>query len=227
METIEALNIALDNDLTKAAKILVNKSAEFIYSCDKLTKKQKSDIIAINANYEAMAKRHAEAREYRWKNYYDCVDDYSVCGVMDQAENWEAGVMLRKNTVLIESVLRGGYFIHVSKCLTLRELATNKLFYGVNHGKYGDYFTVGEGKFISKAKKVDTYLKKGYQPEVRSRVYRCVFDHMSPKGNIVCKTIDLLEEKMHVINNDIEVVIPEDIPTNFDFIDYCYRDTTK
>ena len=42
METIEALNIALDSDLTKAAKILVNKSAEFIDSCDKLTKKQKA-----------------------------------------------------------------------------------------------------------------------------------------------------------------------------------------
>jgi hypothetical protein len=50
---------------------------------------------------------------------------------------------------------------------------------------------------------------------------------MSAKGNIVCKTIDLLEVKTHVINNDIEVVIPEDIPTSFDFIDYCYRDTTK
>ena len=227
METLETLSIALDNDLTKAAKILVNKSAEFIDACDKLTKKQKSDIIAINTDYEEMTKRHDEARAYRWKNYYDCVDDYSVCGVMEQAENWEAGVMLRKNTVLIESVLRGGYFIHASKCLMLRELATGKLFYGVKHGKYGDYFTVAEGKFISKAKKVDTYLKKGYQPEVCTRLYRCVFGHMSPKGNIVCKKIDLLEVKMHVISNDIEVVIPEDIPTNFDFIDYCYRDTTK
>lgn len=213
----------IDSNPTEAANILKRASVEEVNRLSNLTPEQKAKINSINDEYRKMLDSHNKAKAYRWKNYYDCVDDYSVCGVMDDAEALVESKMLKMNQVLIESVLRGGYFIHTSRCLMLREVATGKLFWGVNRGKYGDYFVVGEGKFISKTKKINTYLKKGYQPEVRTRVYRCVFDHMSDKGNIVCKDIKLIEEKFHVLDNDIEVVIPEEIPTNTDFIDYCYN----
>jgi hypothetical protein len=166
-----------------------------------------------------MKKRHQEANDYRWKNYYDCVDDYSVCGIMDKAEHAMETRLLRENAILIEQLLRGGYFIHKTTCLQLREIETGSVFAGANLGRYGYYFTTKEGKFVSLSKKISTFNKKGYQPEVRTRLYKCVFSHISDKGNTVCKNIELIDENIEVIN-DNEVLTKTNLFT--DFIDYCF-----
>jgi hypothetical protein len=119
---------------------------------------------------------------------------------MDKAEHAMETRLLRENAILIEQLLRGGYFIHKTTCLQLREIETGSVFAGANLGRYGYYFTVGEGKFISLSKKISTFNKKGYQPEVRTRLYKCVFSHISDKGNTVCKNIELIDENIDVIN---------------------------
>jgi hypothetical protein len=210
---------ALNYNINVAANLLTTKSADFVNSCPALTDEQKEKIIGINKSYEEMKKRHQEANDYRWKNYYDCVDDYSVCGIMDKAEHAMETRLLRENAILIEQLLRGGYFIHKTTCLQLREIETGSVFAGANLGRYGYYFTTKEGKFVSLSKKISTFNKKGYQPEVRTRLYKCVFSHISDKGNTVCKNIELIDENIEVIN-DNEVLTKTNLFT--DFIDYCF-----
>ena len=44
-------------------------------------------IMQINAAYEAEIAAINQRRDYRWQNYLDCVDDYSVCGLCDKADS--------------------------------------------------------------------------------------------------------------------------------------------
>ena len=210
---------ALKYNVGVAAYLLTSKSADFINSCPELTDEQKEKIIGINKSYEDMKKRHQEANDYRWKNYYDCIDDYSVCGIMDKAEQTMEERLLRENAILIEQLLRGGYFVHKTSCLQLREIETGNTYPGVNSGKFGYYFTVGKGKFVSLSKKISTFIKKGYKPEIRTRRYKCVFSHISDKGNTVCKKIELLDEIIYNVEHD-GVLAETNVFT--DFIDYCF-----
>jgi len=204
---------------TDAANNLRHASVEEVNNISNLTPEQKAKINGINDTYRGMLKSHSEANAYRWQNYYDCVDDYSVCGLMDKAEAWAEAKMLERNAVMIEEVLRGGYFIHTSECMQLLNIETGEVIRGGAYGHYGAYFTVAPGVYIGKSKKVSTYIKKGYIPEYGVRTYKCVFDHQSRNGNIMCSSVELLDEKV----TTFEKSLPEEyVRIERDFIDYYY-----
>ena len=154
---------------------------QFKYDESQLTEEQQAAIASCKAAYDAEMKRLIEQEDYRMQNYYDCVDDYSWGGPCTKANYIARDKAKVEMEERIESIVRGGFIIRTRKVNVLKDKETGEtVAEGLRSGEYGPYFTVRNGeevKYVSFAKRVSTFEKKGYLPYVRS-----ITEKLRPNG---------------------------------------------
>lgn len=164
---------------------------KFVYDENALTDDQKSLIEEAREAHDEEIKRLREEEDGRMQRYYDCVDDYSWGGLCSQAN---ANAQSRADFLLeerIEEIVRGGYLVKTRKVNILRDINTGEsVAVGLHDGKFGPYFKTNDGKFVSYAKRVSTYEKKGYVPIVQTVVERVKRDGFWRDGSPRYKHID-------------------------------------
>lgn len=157
---------------------------KFFYDENALTDDQKSLIEEARIAHDETIKRLREEEDVRIQHYYDCVDDYSwggLCSQVNAKEQSRADFLLEER---IEEIVRGGYLVKTRKVNILRDIKTGEsVAVGLHDGKFGPYFKTNEGKFVSYAKKVQTYEKKGYIPIVQTVVEKVKRDGFWSDGS--------------------------------------------
>ena len=137
----------------------------FTYNPAELTTEQLQAIESAKAHYKETIANLNKQEDQRMENYYNCVDDYSWGGLCTQANIQARHRAERDLNERIEEIVRDIASGEVAAC-------------GTREGQYGRYFHTYEAfgdKFISCAKKVSTYEKKGFRPyiqEVTEKVKR-------------------------------------------------------
>lgn len=184
------------------------------YSEIVLTDSQKAEIQSILDSFENGMKAIRERREYRMKNYYDCVDDYSFGGICDQADNQLQNELEITRNIRIQEVLNGGFYIRKSEFYRLSDENGNSTT-GTHSGRYGDFFVIND-KCVSVPKKVATLEKKGYTLEKIERTYKCTYKGFSNKGNVMCQTMEIASETI------TKVTEMPDYIGNLSYIDWQY-----
>lgn len=168
----------------------------------------------INHTFEQRQKEINERREYRMKNYYDCIDDYSWGGICDQADNELEDKYRMERDILIEQVNGNG---KVKRTSSFYRLVSNSDFCdGASEGQYGQYFKI-DGCFIGVPKKLATLKKKGFSLIFIERTYECSFKTINKYG-VVWKDIVLLNEKKTEVQDN---TMPEWIGRK-PYIDYQF-----
>lgn len=125
------------------------------------------------ASFKSDIESRNEGIEYRARNYYNCIDDYSSGGICDKAA-YEAISSYRGSIETLENQIKEGKpFIREFDCNVLCDLSGNIVSERLVNGRYGSCWIIkdadGLATFVSTAKKQATYRKKGYK--VMSRVY--------------------------------------------------------
>ena len=167
---------------------------KFEYNPTELTQEQLAQIAAAQESHDNTIKRLREDEDKRMENYYNCVDDYSWGGLCSKAN---AIAQDRAHQALqdrIEEIVRGGFLLRERRVNILRSLATDEVVAtGVCDGSYGPYFRTTDGKFVSLAKKVSTYEKKGYKPFVQTIIEKVVrFGTWSKSGDLRYKLVEVV-----------------------------------
>jgi len=82
-------------------------------------------------------------------------------------------------------------------------------------GKFGLFFVITDGQFVSVAKKKATFDKKGFEVKIVETEYKCEFVRITDKGFPIYKNIEKLQrkEKDFDFNNDT-------FSTNYSWISY-------
>jgi hypothetical protein len=172
----------------------------------------------INANYERVLAAINERREYRMKNYYDCIDDYSWGGMCDKADDLLQERCRAERDILIEQAQNDGCYYRTSMFYRLKDDNGN-VADGATYGQYGEYFRIN-GKFVGVPKKVSTLTRKGYTLELVTRKYKCTFKSISKHGNIINKSMECVDENIVEVTQDN---MPECIG-ELNYIDYQYNE---
>lgn len=177
-------------------------------------KTKEEQINEINESFERSLNEIRKRREYRMKNYYDCVDDYSFGGLCDKADDELQNKLEVERDIMIEQVKNDGKVLRHS---TFHRLVSNDGLFcdGIRYGKYGAYFTIGD-KYIGVPKKLSTLTKKGYKLCKVSRTYECTLKEVSSNGTR-WRTMKLVNEIIEEEN-----AIPECI-RELPYIDYQYN----
>lgn len=149
-------------------------------------------IQSINEWFNNAVKEINERREYRMKNYYDCVDDYSYGGLCDKADDELEDKLRTQRDILIEQAKNDGKVIRQSSFYRL--VSATGSCEGASYGEYGEYFAI-DGKFVGVPKRLSTLTKKGYKLVHVERTYECVFREMGKYG-VLWKSMVLLDEKI-------------------------------
>lgn len=175
-------------------------------------KTKEEQIKAVNESFEKCLKEIQERLEYRMKNYYDCVDDYSYGGICDKADDELEDKLRIKRDIIIEQIENDGKVVRKSSFYRL--VSKTDMCDGARSGRYGEYFTI-DGKFVGVPKKLDTLIKKGYKLYKVSRTYECTLKEVSEHG-VKWRTMELVDE---VIKE--EKTMPQYVGV-FPYIDYQY-----
>lgn len=162
---------------------------KFSYNPKELTQEQLERIHGVVDSCDQKLKKIQEDEEYMMRNYYDCIDDYSWGGLGSKVNARAERIAKEVKEVLIEEIVRGGYIIRERRVNALLDKETGeKVAEGTHQGKYGRFFVTKDEKFVSCAKQVKTYEKKGYIPVVQTIVEKKSFDGYWRDGDIRYKT---------------------------------------
>lgn len=167
---------------------------------------------------EAYQKKFAdidERRQYRMKNYYDGVDDYSFGGLCDKADNELEDKLRTERDILIEQVENDDKVIRTSFFHRLVS-NTGEVCDGARYGQYGAYFTI-DGRFVGVPKKLCTLTKKGYKLYKVKRTYECTLKEVCKYG-ARWRRMKLVNETMTEENE-----IPDSVG-ELHYIDYQYNE---
>lgn len=175
------------------------------------TKEEK--IKAIKMAFEKSLCEINKRREYRMKNYYDCIDDYSWGGLCDKADDELEDNLRIKRDIMIEQVENDGKIVRNS---SFYRLVSNSgdVCDGARGGRYGEYFSIDD-KFVGVPKKLCTLTKKGYRLYRVSRMYECTLKDVVHYG--------VRWRSMKLVNETIveENAVPEYIG-ELPYIDYQF-----
>lgn len=120
----------------------------------------------VESKLTSMIESARENSEYRMKNYYDCVDDYSWGGACDQAANQQINSIRMVLDLLKQQEANDGYIYKTITELELQTLEGKVLSNKIVKGRFGYCFvwdTDSEGvKFCGLSKKQSTFEKKGF-----------------------------------------------------------------
>ncbi len=176
-------------------------------------KTKEERINEINESFERSMNEIRKRREYRMKNYYDCVDDYSFGGLCDKADDELQNKLCIERDIMIEQVKNDGKVLRNSSFYRLVS-NTGDTCDGARFGRYGWYFIIDE-KFIGVPKKLSTLAKKGYKLCKVSRTYECTLKEVGSYGTR-WRTMKLVNETIEEEN-----AIPECVG-ELPYIDYQY-----
>lgn len=134
-----------------------------------------------------------EIQDDRMRRYFDCQDDTILGGISDQVTSETISKINRHYDMLIEQELNGGFLVRREKTICLfREgvLVSDKICYG----KFGYFFVLTDGTFVSVAKKKATFDKKGFEVKVMEVDYKCSFVKITDKGFVIYDNIQELQK---------------------------------
>ena len=165
----------------------------FTYNPADLTADQLSAISAAQVSYDKTIKDLDEQEDARMQHYYDCIDDYSWGGLCTKANYLARGRAKQTLEDRIEEIVRGGFLIRERLVNVLRDINTNEVVAtGTHEGRYGRFFVTEDGVFVSCAKKVGTYEKKGFRPYVQTITEKVVRDGYWRNGDHRYKAIETI-----------------------------------
>lgn len=140
-----------------------------------------------------------EIQNDRWNRYMDCQDDTIIGGMSDQVTSNTISKIKRTYDILIEQELNGGFLLRSEKSICLFKdgiLVSEKLC----KGKFGLFFVLTDGSFVSVAKKKATFDKKGFEVKISQTDYKCNFVRITDKGFVIYNNI----EEVQKINQDFD-----------------------
>jgi hypothetical protein len=150
----------------------------------------------------------------RVRRYFDCQDDTLLGGMSDQVTSNCISNINRKYDMLIEQELNGGFLIRSEKTICLFRngiMVSDKLC----RGKFGLFFVLTDGSFVSVAKKKATFDKKGFDVKVIEIDYKCFFLKITDKGYVIYDNI----EEIKKVERDFDFTA-EIFNTNSNWISY-------
>ena len=167
----------------------------FTYNPATLTPEQAERINAARNSYEEKIAELIRQEDERMERYYNCEDDYSWGGICTKANYAARNRAKQELNETIESIVRGGYLIRTRKQNILRNLDGELVATGTHEGRYGRFFVIeiGDKEYVSCAKKVSTYEKKGYRPFVQSITEKVVTDGYWRDGSRRYKVLEVLD----------------------------------
>lgn len=133
---------------------------------------------------------YQEIQEDRMRRYFDCQDDTILGGISDQVTTATISKINRKYDLLIEQELNGGFLSRTENTVCLYKngvMVSNKLC----QGKFGQFFVLTDGTFISVAKKKATFDKKGVEVKVLVTDYKCNFNGITENGFVIYSNIEV------------------------------------
>jgi hypothetical protein len=145
----------------------------------------------LEANRKQALVPYQEIQEDRIKRYFDCQDDTIFGGISDQVTSNTINEINRKYDLLIEQELNGGFLSRTEKTVCLYKngvMVSDKLC----QGKFGKFFVLTDGTFISVAKKKTTFDKKGVDVKVLVTDYKCNFNEITKKGYVTYNNIEVV-----------------------------------
>lgn len=160
-----------------------------------MTKEEKIFIENLENGLKNLQAEESEKSEYRMQNYFNCVDDYSWGGLSDQASNQRLNQARYRIDLYKEQISSGGYLLRTSSNTCLYDLDGNFITDNIINTKYGQAFLFN-GTFVSVAKKIETYNKKGYTVKNRVRNYKAKFSgRFTKSGNLIYDEIHITKEE--------------------------------
>jgi len=160
---------------------------------------KEKQIQAIKDAFERAMAEINERREYRMRNYYDCIDDYSFGGICDKADNELEDMLRMQRDIKIEQVENDGFYFRTSMFYRLCDNDGNAAL-GTKHGQWGEFFVIND-KCVSVPKRLATLTKKGYKLEQVIRTYKCELKSIR-NGHAINKSMTVIEEKVIDITQD-------------------------
>jgi hypothetical protein len=158
----------------------------------------------LEANRKQALAPYQEIQEDRMKRYFECQDDTILGGISDQVTSATINKINRKYDLMIEQELNGGYLSRTENTICLYKngvMVSDKLC----NGKFGKFFVLTDGTFISVAKKKSTFDKKGVEVKVLVTDYKCNFNGITDKGFIMysnIKVISISERNFDFLTDD-------------------------
>jgi hypothetical protein len=184
-----------------------------------MTKEEKLFIEQLEVGFKNLQAEESEKADYRMQNYYNCVDDYSWGGLSDQASNERLNKARRRVDLYKEQISNGGYLYYTIYATCLYDLDGNFITDNVVNTKFGQAFLFN-GTFVSVAKKMETYNKKGYTVKNRVRDYKLKFSgRFTKSGNLIYDEIHITKEEIKdfdvfATKNYIDWLIENDFKNN-------------
>jgi hypothetical protein len=144
----------------------------------------------LEANRKQALSPYQEIQEDRMRRYFECQDDTILGGVSDQVTSATINKINRKYDLLIEQELNGGFLSRTENTVCLYRdgiMVSNKLC----SGKFGKFFVLTDGSFVSVAKKKATFDKKGVEVKIIETEYKCIFNGITDKGFVIYSNIEV------------------------------------
>lgn len=144
----------------------------------------------LEANRKQALAPYQEIQQDRMKRYFDCQDDTILGGISDQVTSETINKINRKYDLEVEKELNGGFLLRTENTVCLYKngvMVSDKLC----HGKFGQFFVLTDGSFISVAKKKSTFDKKGVDVKVVVSCYKCDYSGISKNGYAMYSNIEV------------------------------------
>jgi archaellum component FlaF (FlaF/FlaG flagellin family) len=133
---------------------------------------------------------YQEIQDDRMLRYFNCQDDTILGGISDQVTSATMSRINREFDLAKEQILNGGYLLRSDVEVVLYNLEGVRVSEKVCRGRFGYFFILYDGSFVSTAKKKATFTKKGYSVMVETTTYKCKFTHITDKGHVIYKDIE-------------------------------------
>lgn len=144
----------------------------------------------LEQNRKSALAPYQEIQEDRMLRYFNCQDDTILGGISDQVTDRTMSRINRGFDLAKEQILNGGYLLRADVEVVLYNLEGVRVSEKVCNGKFGYFFLLNDGSFVSTAKKKATFTKKGYTVMVETTTYKCKYSHTTDKGYEIYKDIE-------------------------------------
>jgi len=142
----------------------------------------------LNQERQTALQPYREIQDDRAKRYYDCQDDSIMGGISWQVTSQTMSRINRKFDLLVEQEMNGGFLYREESSIQLYrdgKMVSDKLC----RGKFGLFFVLVDGSFVSVAKKKATFDKKGFEVKYVTNGYKLNFTRITDNGSVIYHNI--------------------------------------